>query len=168
MEEIKEELKGKFVTPIGEFNCQSYPIDEDNKYFITDEELEKLNNHELKWSSEEYETEVPVYEEKENEETHELEQVQVGSEKVTKTRPILVDHDNSSDLRKEEIQNRINELKQLLKDSDYRAIKFAEGQYTKTEYAPYKEQRKAYRDEINQLEEELEELNKPLNKEEEL
>ena len=168
MEEIKEELKGKFVTPIGEFNCQSYPIDEDNKYFITDEELEKLSNHELKWSSEEYEAEVPVYEEQENEETHELEQVEVGTEKVTKTRPILVDHDNSSELRREEILNNINELKQLLKDSDYRALKFAEGQYTKTEYAPYKAQRQEYRDQINQLEEELEELNKPLNKEEEL
>lgn len=58
--------------------------------------------------------------------------------------------------QKETIENRINELKQLLKDSDYRAIKYSEGLYTKTEYAPYKEQRQSYREEINQLEAELE------------
>lgn len=78
----------------------------------------------------------------------------------------VIDYDNSHDLRKKEIQDRINELKQLLKDSDYRAIKYAEGQYTKTEYAPYKEQRQTYRDEINSLEEELNKLNKPLEEEE--
>ena len=53
-------------------------------------------------------------------------------------------------------EKRIYELKQLLKDSDYRAIKYAEGLYTEEEYLPYKEQRQAYRDEINALEQELE------------
>ena len=55
------------------------------------------------------------------------------------------------------IQNkaRINELKQLLKETDYRAIKYAEGCYTDEEYQVYKEQRQAYRDEINELEAEL-------------
>ena len=53
-------------------------------------------------------------------------------------------------------EKRIYELKQLLKDSDYRAIKYAEGLYTEEEYQPYKEQRQAYRDEINALEQELE------------
>lgn len=55
-------------------------------------------------------------------------------------------------------QDRIIELKQLLAESDYRAIKYAEGLYTEEEYAPYKYQRQAYRDEINQLELELENL----------
>ena len=49
-------------------------------------------------------------------------------------------------------EKRINELKQLLKETDYRAIKYAEGCYTEEEYKPYKEQRQAYRDEINELE----------------
>ena len=55
------------------------------------------------------------------------------------------------------IQNkaRINELKQLLKETDYRAIKYAEGCYTDEEYQPYKELRQSYRDEINELEAEL-------------
>jgi len=56
------------------------------------------------------------------------------------------------ELTKIQNENRINELKQLLKDSDFRAIKFAEGLYTEREYKPYKEQRQAWRDEINELE----------------
>jgi len=60
------------------------------------------------------------------------------------------------EIRKQNAQKRINELKQLLKETDYRAIKYAEGLYTEEEYLPYKEQRQAYRDEINALEQELE------------
>ena len=48
---------------------------------------------------------------------------------------------------------KIMELKQLLAESDFRAIKYAEGEYTDEEYAPYREQRKAWRKEINELEE---------------
>lgn len=48
--------------------------------------------------------------------------------------------------------SRIYELKQLLTESDYKAIKFAEGQLTEEEYTPIKQQRQAWRDEINQLE----------------
>ena len=70
----------------------------------------------------------------------------------------VIDYDNSKRVRIDEINNRIIELKQLLSDSDYRAIKYAEGLYTQEEYAPYKYQRQSYRDEINQLEEELNNL----------
>lgn len=48
--------------------------------------------------------------------------------------------------------NRIAELKQLLAESDYKAIKFAEGWLTADEYADTKAQRQAWRDEINELE----------------
>lgn len=76
---------------------------------------------------------------------------------------VLVNNPNYNDYVKEqeretaliEKQNRIRELKQLLSESDYRAIKYFEGYYTDDEYAPYKEQRQAYRDEINLLESEL-------------
>ena len=54
-----------------------------------------------------------------------------------------------------EKQSRVNELKQLLAESDYRAIKYFEGYYTDEQYEPYKVQRQAYRDEINQLETEI-------------
>lgn len=56
-----------------------------------------------------------------------------------------------------EIRNdRIKELKRLLADSDYKATKYAEGWLTEEEYAPIKAQRQAWRDEINELEQELE------------
>lgn len=54
-----------------------------------------------------------------------------------------------------EINNRINELKQLLFNTDYRALKYVDGCYTDEEYKPYKEERQAYRDEINELEKQL-------------
>ncbi len=47
---------------------------------------------------------------------------------------------------------RIGELKRLLADSDYKAIKYSEGELTEEEYAPTKEQRRAWREEINTLE----------------
>ena len=59
------------------------------------------------------------------------------------------------ELTKMKNENRIAELKQLLRESDYRAIKYAEGCYTEEEYKPYKELRQSYRDEINELEQEL-------------
>jgi ABC-type Fe3+ transport system substrate-binding protein len=47
---------------------------------------------------------------------------------------------------------RIDELKQLLADSDYKAIKYAEGWLTAEDYADTKAQRQEWRDEINRLE----------------
>ena len=48
--------------------------------------------------------------------------------------------------------NRISELKQMLRDTDYVTIKIAEGVATKEEYADILEQRSAWRTEINNLE----------------
>ena len=45
--------------------------------------------------------------------------------------------------------------KQLLFDSDYKAIKYAEGYYTEEEYNPIRYERQSYRNRINKLEEEL-------------
>ena len=50
----------------------------------------------------------------------------------------------------------INELKQKLADTDYQALKYAEGQISEEEYLPIKEQRQAWRDRINELEAMLE------------
>ena len=50
---------------------------------------------------------------------------------------------------------KIARLKQMLSDTDYKTMKYAEGQLTEEEYASVKTQRQAWRDEINQLEEEL-------------
>lgn len=42
-----------------------------------------------------------------------------------------------------------------LKETDYKAIKYAEGQYTQEEYKPTLDARQALRDEYNALEKEL-------------
>lgn len=56
-------------------------------------------------------------------------------------------------LTQEEInQTRIKELKRNLSNTDYKAIKFAEGQISIEEYEPIKLQRQLWRDEINELE----------------
>lgn len=54
------------------------------------------------------------------------------------------------------IKEKINWLKHLLNSTDYQAIKYAEGELTASEYAPIKKQRKAWREEINELEKEIE------------
>lgn len=48
-------------------------------------------------------------------------------------------------------RERIEELKQLLSDTDYQAIKYAEGWISDEDYAPIKEQRQEWRNEINEL-----------------
>lgn len=51
------------------------------------------------------------------------------------------------------IEAEINEYKKLLSDSDYKAIKYAEGILTQEEYAETKQQRQEWRKKINELEE---------------
>ena len=46
----------------------------------------------------------------------------------------------------------IEQLKAQLAETDYKAIKFAEGWLTEEEYAPIKAERQALRDAINDLE----------------
>lgn len=49
----------------------------------------------------------------------------------------------------------IESLKQKLADTDYQAIKYAEGQISEEEYASIREQRQSWRNKINELEAEL-------------
>lgn len=46
----------------------------------------------------------------------------------------------------------IAQLKKQLADTDYQAIKYAEGQISEQDYAEIKAQRQTWRDEINELE----------------
>lgn len=55
--------------------------------------------------------------------------------------------------KQKELFLRKKELKKYLKDTDYRALKYADGAYTEEEYAPYKAARAAARAEINEIEE---------------
>lgn len=55
----------------------------------------------------------------------------------------------------------INALKILLRDTDYKALKHADGALSEEEYAPIRAQRAAWRARINELEAELEDVNEP-------
>ena len=59
--------------------------------------------------------------------------------------------DNRPNTDNDKILDRIAELKRLLASTDYVAIKFAEGELTAEEFEPMRLQRKAWREEINQL-----------------
>lgn len=52
------------------------------------------------------------------------------------------------------VEQQIAGLKQNLADTDYKAIKYAEGLISEQEYAEIKAQRQSWRDEINRLESE--------------
>lgn len=54
------------------------------------------------------------------------------------------------------IQFQIDLLKKKLSDTDYKAIKYAEGLIAEDEYTPIKAERQRIRDEINRLENLLE------------
>lgn len=54
-----------------------------------------------------------------------------------------------------ELGYKIIELKRKLRETDYKAIKYAEGELSAEEYAETKAQRRAWRAEINQLETEI-------------
>ena len=84
--------------------------------------------------------------------------------------PYIAEHDEVEDIlvykpySEQEIKviknnNRIAELKQKLQETDYKAIKYAEGELSSEEYAETKAQRRAWREEINKLEEELKDAN---------
>ena len=64
------------------------------------------------------------------------------------------------DLKRErELLDALDNYHSLLQASDYKAIKYAEGLLTEEEYTPIKEQRQAWRKEINRLEKEWDALN---------
>lgn len=87
-----------------------------------------------------------------------------GFEKITKkeydnfieeTKRVFNNQDSSKSEKLQQIAN----LKTKLRNSDYQAIKYAEGWLTEQEYAPIKALRQSYREQINQLENEIEQEN---------
>ena len=56
------------------------------------------------------------------------------------------------DLLKDQYRLEITQLKKQLSDTDYKAIKYAEGQISEEDYASVRELRQSYRDRINELE----------------
>ena len=66
--------------------------------------------------------------------------------------PTAVDLYTESELAIAYKKKRISELKELLKATDYQAIKYAEGFISEEDYLPIKQTRLGYRNEINELE----------------
>lgn len=60
-------------------------------------------------------------------------------------------------MKREEIQSEINAFKQLLTQTDYKALKHADGAMNDEEYEETRQEREFYRSEVNRLEAELEE-----------
>ena len=56
------------------------------------------------------------------------------------------------DKLKDQYRIEITQLKKQLSDTDYKAIKYAEGQISEEEYASVRAERQGYRDRINELE----------------
>lgn len=65
---------------------------------------------------------------------------------------------DEKEMLQNEIQGEINALKQLLANSDYKAIKHSECEISEVEYAPIRQRRQLWRDRINKLEDELQEM----------
>lgn len=61
------------------------------------------------------------------------------------------------------LESDIRALKQILAQSDYKALKHADGALTDEEYEPIRLERQELRDKINALEDELAELKETMN-----
>ena len=102
-------------------------------------------------------TDVPVIEEKEgfkrffNLETNEW--FYKEEEKEPEPEPYVP-------TEKDKLNEKLWQLKGELSDSDYKAIKFAEGWISEEDYAPIRAERQAIRDEINEIEAQIAELDK--------
>jgi hypothetical protein len=76
--------------------------------------------------------------------------------------PVVIEEPQKEELEemeqstyRERVFNRIMTLKDKLKATDYKAIKYAEGLISEEDYSTIKAQRQAWRDEINALQTEL-------------
>lgn len=77
----------------------------------------------------------------------------VNEELVDRVKPQSEIDEEAERARIAKIDSEILELKIYLSESDYKAIKYAEGWISEEEYKEIKEQRQAWRDRINELEE---------------
>lgn len=72
--------------------------------------------------------------------------------KVINNKVVAVNYEPTQE---EIVHSQIYELKQKLAQTDYQAIKYAEGELPYSEYEPVRKQRREWRAEINRLEAQL-------------
>ena len=80
-----------------------------------------------------------------------LNNIEVSQEEARNLIPISITEERV-DLRRKNNEELILEYKQKLKETDYKAIKYAEGLISETDYASIKAERENYRKAINSLE----------------
>lgn len=124
-------MRKLYVSPTGrdKFGFNTYfttePPKEEVYVEATQEMIDGLKNHTLCWS---------------------------GGKVVPHTKTAAEIAADEAKIKRQNAQREIFELKSKLRDSDYKAIKFAEGELTSEEYAPVKAERRAWRAKINELE----------------
>lgn len=67
-------------------------------------------------------------------------------------------HYSETQLLIQQYEKEINSYKQKLVDSDYKAIKYAEGEISAEDYQPIKVERQSYRSRINELQDLIKEM----------
>jgi hypothetical protein len=154
---LQEQPKGKVVTPLGDYSYISHPINQEKWCFATDEELDKLGKHELKWAYEEDVIQVEV----DNLKKPILEnEIVVGYEKKTIDKIItkcsLVENDNTSETTLANAREELAEIKKWFERNDWKPNKVITGEWLETDkrWLEYKQERaikRARQDELNTL-----------------
>ena len=138
---------------------------EDKTQILNEEELDLKNGYLVEDTLEIQYEEVPYVEEQYHYEV--VKEYANGGKDMVKVIDIKGQEHKEAYVEKEPIKvykpitqkmryaQRIAELKSKLAQTDYQAIKYAEGQLSEEEYAPIKLQRQSWRDEINQIEQEI-------------
>lgn len=80
-----------------------------------------------------------------------LDGIEISQKEALNLIPIKISEERI-DLRQKNSEELIVEYKQKLRESDYKAIKYAEGVMSLDEYAPIKIERQMLRTKINELE----------------
>lgn len=91
-------------------------------------------------------------------ETYYLEDLDLNKGKL-EIRTEVIHHEVATDIRLREIEEELKSFKEMLANTDYKAIKYAEGWYTEEAYLPIKEEREYWRNNIRKLEKEQALLN---------
>lgn len=124
-------MKKMYISPTGrdKFSFNSYfmsePPNVDVYLEATQEMIDGLRNHTLCWQ---------------------------GKQIVPHTKTAEEIAEEESQVKRQEAQSEIFALKRKLTETDYKAIKYAEGEMTAYEYEPIKQKRREWRAKINELE----------------
>ena len=122
------------IIPINKFDYQIYPIRETDAYIeISEEDFFGLESRTKCFT---------------DDLTAVIDYIKTGAE--------LLKEENER--KNEEIRFQIYDLKAQLAATDYKALKYAEGELSEEEYAPTKALRKSLRAEINELESQIVEV----------